>query len=203
MSRLRRLLHAVAGQQPQLRWAVGDFADGGIVLVTDLAHGWIPPGVQIPTGVRLLQPATRPGGLSALLRGSLMTETYRPGERLSPIAAEIPMSIRARDTATVEDIGWELAQATRWRDGLPRLAHTIARAVSAGTGLLDSEIQLLADHLVTAAQMVLAGYPTAPAGDRLGNWQLLATIDALVNRQHTLANYHFAWFEALTRGVHR
>jgi hypothetical protein len=41
--------------------------------------------------------------------------------------------------------------------------------------------------------------------DEVGNWQLLATVDALLNGAENLANYHFAWFraQALTRRGHR
>ena len=44
--RLERLLKFVARQEPGLRWAVGVRDDGTTLLVTDLAHGWIPPGVN-------------------------------------------------------------------------------------------------------------------------------------------------------------
>lgn len=117
----------------------------------------------------------------------------------------MPTSVRARDTAAVDDLRWELAQATRWRDGLPRLAHTLARAVSARTGFLDSEAALLRDHLAAVARTVIAGYPEAVDPAQVGNWQLLATVDALVRDDQTLANYHFAWFRAhaLTREGHR
>lgn len=42
--RAQRLLGFVARQEPGLRWAVGVLADGSTLLVTDIAHGWIPPG---------------------------------------------------------------------------------------------------------------------------------------------------------------
>ena len=59
--RLRRLLAFVVHQEPRLNWAVGDRPDGTTVLVTDFAHGWIPPGIAIPDGVRLLEPERRTG----------------------------------------------------------------------------------------------------------------------------------------------
>ncbi len=51
--RLQRLLDAVARQEPTLRWAIGERDDGTTVLATDLASGWIPPHVEIPTGITL------------------------------------------------------------------------------------------------------------------------------------------------------
>lgn len=198
-TRLRRLLGSVARQRPELRWAIGDLSDGSTVLTTDLADGWVPPGIEIPTGVRLLHPAVRHKGLLSLLGETTSAVSYSPGQYLSPDDTA-PMSIRARDTAPVDDLGWELLQATRWRDGLPRLAHTLARAVSAQTGLIDSEVDLLSTHLNSVARTILAKYPTIEPTE-VGNWQLLATIDALIKGQTTSANYHFAWFatQALIR----
>lgn len=200
--RLRRLLDAVARQQPRLRWAIGDLEDGSTLLVTDLACGWIPPGVEIPAGVGLLRPATRRGDLTALLGSATRIAAYQPGQYVAPPeAASVATSVRSRDTAAVDDLGWELAQATKWRDGLPRLAHTLAKAVSSGTGVLDNEAELLRDHLADVAGAVVDAYPAAMDRSQVGNWQLLATIDALIVGEKRLANYHFAWFQAhaLTR----
>ncbi|CAJ1509587.1 DUF5631 domain-containing protein [[Mycobacterium] burgundiense] len=48
------------------------------------------------------------------------------------------MSIRSA-TSDVDVINWDLTQATNWRNGLRRLAHTLAEAGVAGTGILDTE----------------------------------------------------------------
>lgn len=106
------------------------------------------------------------------------------------------MSLRARDLPEVDDINWELTQATNWRDGLPRLAHTLAKAGVAGTGILDTEADLLHQHLTATAESVLRAYPEADP-NAVGNWQLLAAIDALIAQRPTTLNYHFAWFLAL------
>jgi hypothetical protein len=196
--RLQRLLEAVARQQPKLNWAIGDLENGTTLLVTDLASGWIPPSIEIPTGVRLLAPSARSGRLEAMLGPTTITATYRPGQYLPPAkdVEPVAMSIRARDTTYVDDLGWELSQATKWRDGLPRLAHTLAKAASSQTGHLDSEAQLLRDYLNSVARLVMSKYPDDMVPTQVGNWQLLATIDALINHETTLANYHFAWFQA-------
>jgi hypothetical protein len=197
--RLQRLLDAVARQEPKLRWAIGDREDGSTILTTDLASGWIPPHVEIPTGIELLAPGRRSRTLEALLGETTLAVAYHPGQYLRPAkdADSVSTSIRARDTHEVEELGWELSQATRWRDGLPRLAHTLAKAASTGTGYLDSEVDLLREHLATVAQQVLDGYPDHVETVMVGNWQLLATIDALIMNEKTTANYHFAWFQAL------
>lgn len=201
--RLHRLLDAVARQEPQLRWAIGDRDDASTTLATDLASGWIPPHIEIPTGLHLPTPAHRRANLAALLGDTTLTAAYTPGQFI-PKAEDtepVSMSIRPRQTPDVEDLGWELAQATKWRDGLPRLAHTLAKAASTGTGYLDSEVDLLREHLTTVARQVLGDYPDNVDPAKVGNWQLLATIDALIKGEKTSANYHFAWFQALNMAV--
>ncbi|WP_445168213.1 DUF5631 domain-containing protein [Mycolicibacterium sp. Dal123E01] len=197
--RLQRLLDAVARQEPQLRWAIADREDGNTVLATDLASGWIPPNVEIPTGVKILKPNSSGRTLDALLGETTLVAAYTPGQYLPPAedAPPVSMSIRARDTDEVDELGWELSQATKWRDGLPRLALTLAKAASTGTGYLESEVELLREHLATVVAKVLGDYPDHVDTAMVGNWQLLATIDALIKNEKTAANYHFAWFQAL------
>ena len=117
-NRLSRLLAAVVVQEPDLRWAVGERPDGTAVLVTDLAYGWIPPHVGIPAGVRLLEPGIRNADLTALLHDAVQLAAYDPTHaRVIPADDEDPppMSISARSTTAVEDLGLELTLATRWR----------------------------------------------------------------------------------------
>jgi hypothetical protein len=198
-TRLQSLVEFVARQEPKLRWAVGDREDGSTILVTDLASGWIPPHIEIPSGVRLLSPARRRMNFDALLSDTTNTATWTPGHYLPPEkdAAPIPTSFRARQVPDIDELNWELAQATNWRDGLPRLAHTLAKAGAAGTGVLDSETALLHEHLAAISQKILRAYPDNDVAD-VGNWQLLAAIDALLTNQRMILNYHFAWFQALS-----
>ncbi len=198
-ARLRRHVEAVARQEPRLHWAVGDREDGTTILATDLDSGWIPPGIEIPTGITLLTPESRHGGLEKLLRDAVTIETWSPGQFLPNDEAVEPvaMSLRARDLPAVGDLNWELTQATNWRDGLPRLAHTLTKAVVGGTGVLDTETDLLRDHLRAISDEVYAAYPDSVDPQSVGTWQLLAAIDALVSSSKTALNYHFAWFRAL------
>ncbi|MBX9638395.1 MAG: DUF5631 domain-containing protein [Mycobacteriaceae bacterium] len=195
-NRLQRMVTAVARQQPRLAWAAGDHPDNTTLLVTDLASGWIPPGVDLPSAVTLLLPARRRGNLEALLGGATVTASYTPIHHLPDDAEPIQTSPRPRSAPAVSDLGWELSQATQWRDGLPRLAHTLAKAASAGTGVLDSEIDLLHQHLADTSKRVLDNYPDEVNTHDVGNWQLLAAIDALVAGAKAAANYHLAWFLA-------
>jgi hypothetical protein len=202
-ARLQRLVAAVAREQPLLAWAVGDSADGTTVLVTDLASGWIPPGFDIPAAVTLLEPARRRGGLETLLGSVEGAATYTPGHYLPNPDAEEPvaMSSRPRHAPDIEELSWQLGDATHWRDGLPRLAHTLAKAASRGTGVLESEAEQLHTELTTLADRVLSSYPDAVDAAEVGNWQLLAAIDALVTDDWTAANYHLAWFLACNTSV--
>ena len=192
--RLQRLVDAVARQQPRLAWAAGDRADETTVLATDLASGWIPPGIELPAAVTLLPPARRRGDLETLLGDVSIAAGYTPIHHLPDEDEPVPTSPRPRRAPDIDELGWQLSQATQWRDGLPRLAHTLAKAASGGTGVLDSEVELLHQHLTTVSTRVLDAYPDHIDADDVGNWQLLAAIDALVAGDKAAANYHLAWF---------
>lgn len=196
--RLRRLLAFVVHQEPRLNWAIGDRCDGTSVLVTDFAHGWIPPGIAIPEGVRLLQPERRAGKVSALVGETKRTVAYAPGDSLGRLDdyAETAASGRARELPAVDDLGWELSQATHWRDGLPRMVHTLARAAAAGTGVAEEEIDLLRVHLDTARYQLLIQYPNIDPGLFL-NCLLLAATEGAVTGDSVSANYHLAWYQKL------
>jgi len=202
-TRLQRLVAAVARQQPRLTWAIGVRADETTVLVTDLASGWIPPGIEIPAAVTLLEPERRRDDIEALLGEVQLAAGYAQGDyRPGPDVDEpVPSSPRPRHAPEVEELNWKLNQATQWRDGLPRLAHTLARAATRGTGVLESEAEDLHDALAMLADRVLDRYPDNVDADQVGNWQLLAAIEALVAGDKTVANYHFAWFLACNTAV--
>jgi Family of unknown function (DUF5632)/Family of unknown function (DUF5631) len=196
--RLQRLVAAVARQQPRLAWAVGDRSDDSTVLVTDLASGWIPPGIEIPSAVTLLKPVRRRGDLETLLGEVKLAAATEPGHYrpYSDADEPVPTSPRRRHAPEVEELSWQLTQATHWRDGLTRLAHTLATAASKNTGVLESEATDLHDQLTQLAHRVLDSYPDHVNPDEVGNWQLLSAIEALVVGDKTAANYHLAWFLA-------
>jgi hypothetical protein len=196
--RLERLLKFVARQEPGLRWAVGDCEDGTTLLVTDLAHGWTPPGLRLPADVRLLEPARRAGTAAALLGNTTMSATYTPGDPLG-WATDFDgteNSSDPRELPAVDDLGWALGQATHWRDGLPRMVNTLAKAGAGGTGIVDAEIDILRVYVDTSRYQLLAQYPDVDEGLLL-NCLLLATTEAMVMKNSVDANYHFAWFQML------
>jgi hypothetical protein len=201
-ARLQRLVDFVARQEPRLRWVAGERADGTTLLMTDLASGWIPPGILIPSVVTLLEPGDRRGDIEVLLGQVETSASYTPLHYLPEPDDEVEptrTSLRPRRVPAVEDLGWELSQATKYRDGLPQMAHTIAQAAFADTGLLEVEIQLLDEHLTKVREEVIGSYPDDVEAAAVSNWQLLAAIEALAAKDPTGANYHFAWFQALNR----
>jgi hypothetical protein len=199
--RLQRIVDAVARQESRLAWAAGDRPDESTVLITDLAGGWIPPGIDIPAVVTLLEPGQRRGDLVALLGEVKLAVTHTP-ERYVPEADEpVPTSPRPRHAPEIEELGWELGSATLFRDGLPRMAHTLARAASAGTGVDAPEVEKLHEYLDDIGKHVLNAYPDEVDPADVGNWQLLAAIESLVRGDRTGANYHFAWFQASMASV--
>jgi hypothetical protein len=200
-ARLERLVAAVARQQPRLAWAAGNRPDETTVLTTDLASGWIPPGIELPAAVTLLSPERRRGDLETLLGEVTVATGYTPIHYVPEEDEPIPTSPRPRHVADIDDLGWELNQATQWRDGLPRLAHTLAKAASSGTGVLDREVDLLQTHLREVSTRVLDSYPEQVDFHDIGNWQLLAAIDALAAGDKPAATYHFAWFQACSTTI--
>lgn len=199
--RLARLLEYVARQEPGLRWAIGVRADGVTVLVTDLAYGWIPPGVDLPADVELLAPGRRRGNATALLgqAGDTVSRlVYAPGDPFRGGGeAEAGASSAPRQLPDVDDLGWKLGEATHWRDGLPRMVNTLARAAAAGTGVVEAELDVLRVHLDTARYQLMSLYPDVDPNVLL-NCLLLAATEALATGDKVAANYHFSWFEALS-----
>lgn len=80
--RLQRLVEFMARQEPGLRWAAGDRENGTTVVATDIAGGWIPPGIAVPADVRLLPPHHRPGSAITLLGPTTTSASYAPGDPL-------------------------------------------------------------------------------------------------------------------------
>jgi hypothetical protein len=197
--RLERVLKFVARQEPGLRWAVGVREDGSTLLVTDLAHGWIPPGLKLPADVQLLEPGRRGGTAATLLGRTTLLGTYAPGDPLG-WATDYEVadtSSRPRELPAVADLGWVLGEATHWRDGLPRLVNTLAKAGAAGSGIVDAEIDILRVYLDTSRYQLLAQYPDVDPGLLL-NCLLLAATEAIATKDMVSANYHFAWFQLLS-----
>lgn len=190
----------VARQEPRVRWAAATRSDGTILLVTDLAGGWIPPHVKTPEGVTLVSPQAvmwaprRP--LVDMLGQSVFQSVYEPGGEIGE--ATLPMSDWVRHVEDVTDMRWALRKASEWRDGLPRLAHTLAKAWATSAGVRPIEIEQLREQMTATSHQVIGAYTSgAVTGHVLGNWMLLAAIDALVGGDNVSGTYHFRWFEAI------
>lgn len=203
--RLQRLVDAVARQEPRISWAAGVRDDGTTtLLVTDLAGGWIPPHVRLPAHVTLLEPAPRRRDATVvdLLGTVVVAAAHEHNTYVSESDPEAPTLSGDRPARSVvpqvDELGPTLVEAVRRRDGLPRIAQAIAAPAVRKTGVLDSEAELLHKCINDIQQSVLSLYPKHDAV-AVGDWMLLAAIEAVIEEHDYLANYHLAWFIAITR----
>lgn len=199
--RLQRLVDSVARQAPGLSWAAGLRDDGTTLLVCSIGCGWIPPNVKIPVGVnRLLDPALRRldanvvdllGTVTAMAVHKAHGFIAKPGPDDPPLTGDR----LARTGPEVEELGPTLVEAVRRRDGLPRIAQTLAQAATRGTGVTENEIDLLQHEQEAAYPRVLEDPDDL---SRAADWMLLAAIDGLLQSHESLAHYHVAWYQAIS-----
>lgn len=196
--RLNRLLEFVVRQEPRLNWAIGDRADGTTVLVTDLSHGWIPSGISLPAGVRLLEPERRSGKVAALIGDTARVVTYAPGDSLRRSAdfAATRSSVEPRGLPPIDDLPRVLSQVTRARAELPKIVTRLADAAAAGTFVVDQEVDVLRVHLDTARYQLLVQYPNVDPGLLL-KCLLMAATEGIASGDAVSANYHLAWYQQL------
>ncbi|VDM89271.1 hypothetical protein MB901379_02844 [Mycobacterium basiliense] len=196
--RLRRIVEAVARQEPGLTWAAGLRADGQTtLLVTDLAGGWIPPDIRLPAHVTLLEPAARRRDASVLdLLGAVSTAAvHQPHGYIGEAGNDQPKLTgdrAARTAPEVDELGPTLAEHVRHRDGLPRVAQAVAVAAARSYGVPENEAELLSERAAEIRRSVLAAYPNQDLAQTT-DWMLLAAINALIDGNHAGANYHLAW----------
>lgn len=196
--RLNRLLEFVVRQEPRLNWAIGDRADGTTVLVTDLAHGWIPSGITLPAGVRLLEPERRSGRVAALIGETVRVVTYAPGDSLhrSVNFAATRSSVEPRTLPAIDDLASVLSAAARGRGDLPKIVPRLTQAAAAGTVVVDQEVDVLRVHLDTSRYQLLVQYPNVnPA--LLLKCLLMAATEGIASGDAVSANYHLAWYQKL------
>lgn len=196
--RLNRLLEFVVRQEPRLNWAIGDRVDGTTVLVTDLAHGWIPSGISLPAGVRLLEPERRSGRVAALVGDTARVVTYAPGDSLRRSAdfAATRASVEPRQLPAIDDLARVLSQVTRARAELPKIVTRLADAAAGDTFIVDQEVDVLRVHLDTARYQLLVQYPNVNPGLLL-KCLLMAATEGIASGDTVSANYHLAWFHKL------
>lgn len=196
--RLNRLLEFVVRQEPRLNWAIGDRADGTTVLVTDLAHGWIPSGITLPADVRLLEPERRTGRVAALIGETARVVTYTPGDSLhrSVGFAATRSSVEPRTLPAIDDLTSVLSAATRARDELPKIVPRLAEAAAAGKVVVDQEVDVLRVHLDTARYQLLVQYPNVNP-PLLLKCLLMAATEGIASGDAVSANYHLAWYQKL------
>lgn len=206
--RLQRIVEAVARQESRLTWAACVRDDGTTVLATDLAGGWIPPHVELPVGVdRLLEPAERRADLDVLglLGGYKTAVVYQPHTYIAEPDSDSPAltaGVRLRKVAAIDDFGPTLVDALTGREGLPRMASTLAKATLRNEGRADNDIEAMRADAATIPGRVLATYPSVAEKDVV-DWMLMGAVDALLDGHPGVAQYHFAWVQGVTRKARR
>ncbi|GAT07610.1 DUF5632 domain-containing protein [Mycolicibacterium novocastrense] len=201
--RLQRIVDAVARQEPSLAWAAGLREDGATtMLVTDLACGWIPPHIKLPSArVMLLEPAVRrrDTGVVDLLGSVIVASAYQPNSYIAKPSPDDPVlgGERARYGPEVDELRPNLVDAVRRRSGLPRIVQTVVLAATRKTGILDNELDQLSQVTREVQSRALAAYPEQQDLAVIGDWMLIGAIDALIEGHEEIAQYHLAWFEAV------
>ncbi|MGB3284221.1 DUF5631 domain-containing protein [Mycolicibacter algericus] len=204
---VQRKVDAVARQAPNLAWAAGLRDDETTtVLVTDLAGGWVPPGVLLPPGVTLLAPAQRRHDVSVvdLLGAVIATATHQPNTYVAEAGPNDPLpgaGERARYGQHIDELGPTLIDAAGASTRLPRIVQTVGRAVARRSGVADNEIERFRNVVTDTANKVLSAYPDQLVRD-VADWMLLAAIDALIDGSEELARYHLAWHRVVTAARH-
>ena len=203
--RLQHLVDAVARQEPRLSWAAGLREEGTTsLLVTDLAAGWIPPHLRLPANLTLLEPTARRRDASVidLLGAVVAAAAHQPNAYITEPGPDDPALTGdrvARSAAPkVDEFGPTLVEAVRRRDGLPRIAQALAAPAVRKTGVLENEVEALRRSIAEIQHSVLNTYPNHDLA-AVGDWMLLAAIEALIDEHEYLANYHMAWFAVMTR----
>ncbi|MGD9622224.1 MAG: DUF5632 domain-containing protein [Mycolicibacterium sp.] len=199
---LQRKVDAVARQEPGFAWAAGARDDGTTtLLVTDLAGGWIPPTVKLPTGVTLLAPAARRSdiGVVDLLGAVVSAAAHAPNGYISEPGQDAPALTGdrvAREVPAIDDFNWTLMEAIRSTAGLPRAAQTLGLAALREWDIPDNDADAFRELVAEAARVVRDAYPTGGGdadGDPVLRWMLLAAVQALVDGHMGLAHYHLSW----------
>lgn len=196
---LEQMVGSLARQQPGVKWLVAERDDGSAVAVCDVLSGWIPVGVALPVGVTVLAAEKRSGPMEDWVGPVTRSARYGPGNRIesrSRVAVAGDEAFGVGDVGDVgDDLGGQIGEATN-RPGLPRIAHTLARAAGDGGGVSAAELDVLNVHVETAVQMLLGEYPDVNA-DEVVSCMLMGAAAAFAARRVKLAAYHFGWFEAV------
>lgn len=176
------------------------------LLVTDLAGGWIPPHVRLPAHVTLLEPTARrhDANVIDLLGAIVIAAAHNPNTYVAEEGPDEPLLTgdrAARSSAPeVDELGPTLVEAVRRRDGLPRIAQAVAAPAVRNTGVLENETELLRGRIAEIEHSVVSAYPHHDLA-AVGDWMLLAAIEALIDGHEYLANYHLAWFALISARI--
>ena len=167
--------------------------------------GWIPPHVEIPTGVHL---SPRRSAAADSRPCSATRRSSRPGPRAST-CRPTRTSTRSRcrcAPATCPPSTTSTGSSPRPPTGATDCRGSRTpwpRPASPAPASWTPRLTCSASTCALSLTQVLKAYPESVDAATIGNWQLLAAIDALVTGQKTALNYHFAWFQALHMATQR
>lgn len=80
----------------------------------------------------------------------------------------------------------------------PRWNNCCSVVTTACTGAVATSPGLSSVSIAAVKESVLKAYPSHEL-TAVGDWMLLAAIEALIDEQDYLANYHLAWYAVTTR----
>ncbi|MFV4298136.1 DUF5631 domain-containing protein [Mycobacterium tuberculosis] len=95
-------------------------------------------------------------------------------------------------------IGQRARRYPRWTSSGRPWSKLCALPAVRKTGVLENEAELLHGCITAVKESVLKAYPSHEL-TAVGDWMLLAAIEALIDEQDYLANYHLAWYAVTTR----
>lgn len=200
---LQQVVNAVARQERGLAWAAGLLEDERRPLVvTDLAGGWIPPHVVLPSNVMVLRPSVRrrDAGVDALLGSAGVSAVYRPHGYVGEPGPDDPALTgeRARDEVApkIDELRPRLVDAAQRLDEVKRIVQIVAGDVTRRNPVPDNDMGQFREYAGELRKTVLTTYPDYKV-NLVEAWMVVAAVDALAAGHEDRAAYHLAWCEAL------
>lgn len=195
--RLQSIVAFVARQEPRLVWAAGERTDNTTVIVTDIAHGWIPPRVVLPADITILAPKARGCDMRDLLGPVTTAAYYRPGDLLPPVDDDrIAVSISPRNLPVHTQLDWLLTKAAERRFTIPDIVQSAARMRAAAIYDPPTRLGALASHIAGTHEKILTDYPLTENAS-LADYMLIAAVESATAADRLNANYHYSWFTEL------
>jgi hypothetical protein len=195
--RLQSIVAFVARQEPRLVWAAAERTDMTTVVVTDIAHGWIPPRIVLPADITILAPGARGSDLDELLGAVTTAAYYRPGDLIPPVDDDrLAVSTTPRNLPVHVQLDWLLTKAAERRFTLPDIVQSAARMRALAAYDPPTRLGALASHIAGTHEKIIADYPLTENAS-LADYMLIAAVESATAADKLNANYHYSWFTEL------